>query len=231
MTKRRWGLAVAVLAAILAARLCSPSKAAPGERATPMLDAVVHFMASVRDYSVTIDAHETDASAVDDRIIRFWFREPQQAKIEVVKGPAAGTRLVWTGGDRAHVRGGIFSWLPVYLDLHDPRIVSLRGNTMLRAEFKPGLDCFVAHRDAVTESPGPKVDGQATVLVSMMIPSGVNCPADSAKDRSVTKDVLTALRSSATVVKRERYVGDTLVERWTLSEMKFNPGLTDADFR
>jgi len=196
-----------------------------------MLDAVVHFMASVHDYSVTIDAHEVDGSAVDDRIIRFWFRKPQQAKIEVLKGQAAGTRLVWTGGDRARVRGGIFQWLPIYLDLHDPRITSIRGNTMLRAEFQPALDCFVAHRDAVSESAGPKVDGQPTVLVSMTIPAGVNCPADSVKDRAVTKDVLTALRSSATVVKRERYVGDTLVERWTLSDMKFDPGLADADFR
>lgn len=228
---RRASLAGATLMLILGAGAASRSDAA-AEHATPMLDAVVHFMSTVRDYSVTIDAHETDGSAVDDRILHFWFREPQQAKIEVVKGPAAGTKLVWTGGDKAHVRGGIFSWLPIYLDLHDSRIVSLRGNTMLRAEFKPGLDCFIAHRDAVTEAPGPKVDGQATVLVTMNVPGGLNCPADSVKDRGVvTKDVLTALRSSATVVKRERYVGDTLVERWTLRDMKFNPGLSDADFR
>jgi len=230
MKLNRVACAGAMLALMLAPGMSSRSNAA-SEHATPMLDAIVHFMSTVRDYSVTIDAHEVDGSEIDDRIIHFWFREPQQAKIEVVKGPAAGTRLVWTGGDKAHVRGGIFSWLPIYLDLHDSRIVSLRGNTMLRAEFKPGLDCFVAHRDAVTEAPGPKVDGQATVLVTMNIPSGLNCPADSATDHAVTRDVLTAFRSSATVVKRERYVGDTLVERWTLSDMKFNPGLTDADFR
>jgi len=185
----------------------------------------------VHDYAVTIDAHEVDGARSDDRTMRFWFLSPSHAKLEVLQGPSAGTRLIWSGGDNVHVRGGVFSVIPLWLDLRDPRITSLRGNTILRAEFGPTVECFVAHRDAVTESPGPSSDGRATVLVTLSLPGGIGCPADSEKDRAVTKDVLTVERDDAVVLERKRYAGSTLVERWKLSDVKFDAGLTEADFR
>jgi hypothetical protein len=196
-----------------------------------VLDALVKHTAALSDYAVTIEAHEVDGTSTDDRVIRFWYRKPDRAKMEVLKGPAAGTRLEWVGGDKARVRGGIFSWFPIWLDLNDPRITSLRGNTMLRAELEPTLECFVAHRGSVTESAGPRVDGQTTDLVTLSIPGGLGCPADSAKDRAVTRDVLTVGRDTGVLLRRERYAGDTQVERWLLSDVVTNAGLKDADFR
>jgi hypothetical protein len=198
---------------------------------TPVLDALVKHTAALSDYAVTVDAHEVDGTNSDDRVIRFWYRKPDRAKMEVLKGPAAGTRLEWIGGEKVRVRGGIFSWFPIWLDLHDPKITSMRGNTMLRAELEPTLECFVAHRSAVTEAPGPRVDGQVTDLVALSIPGGLGCPADSATDRAVTKDVLTVSRDTGVLLRRDRYVGDTQVERWLLSDVVTNAGLKDADFR
>jgi outer membrane lipoprotein-sorting protein len=221
-------------AAVVAVGLATTaaSAAASAERtATPTLDAVALHMAAVHDYSATIDAHEVEGSSSDDRAMRFWFLGPDHAKLEVLKGQGAGTRLIWSGGSKVGVRGGVFSLFPVSLDLHDPRITSPRGNTMLRAEFQPVLDCFATHRNAVAEAPGPPLDGQATVLVTLSIAGGISCPGDSERDREVTKDVLTVAKATAVVQKRERYVGDALVERWVLSDMKFNSGLTDADFQ
>lgn len=221
----------AVRAVILAATIPFASGASPAPHATPVLDQIAARMAHAHDYAVTIDAHEVDGNTVDDRVMRFWYLAPNHAKLEVENGKGAGTRLLWSGGDRIQVRGGVFSVLPITLDLHDSRITSPRGNTMLRAEFGPTVDCFVAHRSAVTETPGPEVDGKATVLVALAVAGGIDCPADSAKDRSsVTKDVLTVGRDSAIVTERQRYVGDTLVERWKLSNVKFDSGLTEADF-
>lgn len=196
-----------------------------------MLDALVRHTAALSDYAVTIDAHEVDGTSIDDRVIRFWYRKPDRAKMEVQKGPAAGTRLEWVGGTKARVRGGIFSWFPIWLDLHDARITSMRGNTMLRAELEPTLECFVAHRSAVTESSGPRVDGAPTDQITLSIPGGLGCPADSAADRTVTRDVLTVSRDSGVLLRRERYVGETQVERWNLSDVVTNAGLKDADFR
>jgi hypothetical protein len=198
---------------------------------TPVLDALLKHTAALSDYAVTIDAHEVDGSSSDDRVIRFWYRKPDRAKMEVLKGPAAGTRLEWVGGDKARVRGGIFSWFPIWLDLHDPKITSLRGNTMLRAELEPTLECFAAHRSFVTESAGPRIDGQPTDLITLSIPTGLGCPADSTTDRVVTKDVLTVSHDTGVLLRRERYVGDTQVERWLLSDIVTNSGLKDADFR
>jgi hypothetical protein len=222
----------AVRAVILAATIpfASAASPSPASHATPVLDQIAARMAHAHDYAVTIDAHEVDGSRVDDRVMRFWYLAPNHAKLEVENGKGAGTRLIWSGGDRVQVRGGIFSVLPITLDLHDSRITSPRGNTMLRAEFGPTVDCFVAHRSAVTETPGSEVGGKATVLITLAVPSGIDCPADSAKDRAVTKDMLTVERDSAIVIERQRFVGDTLVERWKLSDVKFDAGLTEADF-
>jgi hypothetical protein len=215
------------LAAVISTVAVAPASAGQ----TPVLDALVKHTVALHDYAVTIAGHEVDGDTVDDRVMRFWYRKPDRAKLEVVKGPAAGTRLEWVGGAKARVRGGIFSWFPIWLDLHDRRITSLRGNTMLRAELEPTLECFVAHRGAVREAPGPRVEGLTTDVVTLTVPSGLGCPADSETDRTVTRDVLTVAHDSGVLLRRERYVGETLVERWDLSEVKLDAGLTDADFR
>jgi hypothetical protein len=233
VTQRRLSLHVASLTiAAFAAIVVQARAAEPGPHAgaTPALDLLVKHTAALHDYAVTIDAHELDGTATDDRVMRFWYRKPDRAKMEVVKGPAAGTRLEWVGGTKARVRGGIFSWFPIWLDLHDRRITSLRGNTMLRAELEPTLECFVAHRNAVKEAPG-RLNGAPTDVVTLSIPAGLGCPADSEADRVITKDVLTISHDSGVLLRRERYVGDELVERWNLSDVVTNAGLKDSDFR
>ena len=179
---------------------------------------------------MTIDAHEVDGARSDDRVLRFSFRKPNRAKMEVVRGRGAGIRVIWNGGATVHIRGGLLSLLPVTLDLQDPRVTSLRGNTMLHAEFEPVLDCFLNHRNAVTERPGPRIDGRSTVLITLERLGGIDCPGDVSRDRAVTKDVLTVVRASATVVRRERYVDSAVVERWSLRDLALNAGLTEKDF-
>jgi outer membrane lipoprotein-sorting protein len=215
------------LAAVFSMIAVAPASAGQ----TPVLDALVKHTVALHDYAVTIDGHEVVGDTTDDRVMRFWYRKPDRAKLEVLKGPAAGTRLEWTGGTKARVRGGIFSWFPIWLDLHDRRITSLRGNTMLRAELEPTLECFVAHRGAVKETPGPRVEGLSTDLVTLTLPGGLGCPADSDEDHTVTRDVLTVAHESGVLLRRERYIGDGLVERWNLGDIKLDAGLTDADFR
>ena len=200
-------LALAVPLAFAVLRGAIPAR---GEsRPTPALDRLVHRSQAIREYSATIQAHEADGDRVDDRVLRFTFSVPDHATLEATSGKGAGMTLVWSGGTRVRVRGGLFSILPVWLDLHDPRITSLRGNTMLRAQLGPALHCFEAHRDDVTE--------------------GLRCPADSARDGDVTKDVLTVTQADSKVVRRERYVGSTLVERWVLSDVVVVSGPAPTD--
>lgn len=220
-------LALAVPLAFAVLRGAIPAR---GEsRPTPALDRLVHRSQAIREYSATIQAHEADGDRVDDRVLRFTFSVPDHATLEATSGKGAGMTLVWSGGTRVRVRGGLFSILPVWLDLHDPRITSLRGNTMLRAQLGPALHCFEAHRDDVTEGVGPPVDGHPTDTIALAVAGGLRCPADSARDGDVTKDVLTVTQADSKVVRRERYVGSTLVERWVLSDVVVVSGPAPTD--
>lgn len=207
--------ACAALAAL--ALLAAPAVAA--QHATPAFDTMQRRLGDAHSYSLTVAAHEVDGSTVDDRTLHIEFDEPAHATATVVTGKGKGTSLVWSGGSRVRIRGGIFSLLPITLDLHDPRISSPRGNTILRAEFGPILRCFAAHRDALSEAEGPKVDGHATDVITLQLPGGIHCTGDAPKDSGVTRDVLTVRRDDSLPVRRERYVGDTLVERWILTDV------------
>jgi hypothetical protein len=197
--------------------LAAPAAAA--QHATPAFDLMQRRLGAVRSYSLTVAAHEVDGSTADDRTLHLDFDEPDHATAVVVSGKGKGTSLVWSGGSRVRIRGGLFSLLPITLDLHDPRITSPRGNTILRAEISPILRCFAAHRDALSEATGPKVDGHATDVITLQVPGGIRCAGDAPKDSGVTRDVLTVRRDDSLPVRRERYVGDTLVERWILTDV------------
>jgi hypothetical protein len=209
--------------------LCAAAPASSGQ--TPLLDGLVKRWAGIDDFTATIVAHEVDGDRVDDRTMRFWFRKPDRAKLEMTAGGPNGSVLVWRGGSQARVELGGLSLFPPSFDVHSGAITSIRGNTMLRPDLTSTLACFVAHRDAVKEGTGPAIGGHATQTLTLDIPGGLGCPGDPPADHDVSRDVLTIRTDDGLVVLRERFVGASVVEHWELHDLRVNVGLTDDDFR
>ena len=218
--------ACAALTSSRAALAAVGSSARAAER--PHLDALVAKYASIKGYVVDITAHElrTDGT-YEDRRMRVWLRKPDRAKVLVLDGPAAGSRVIWTGTSRVIVHPKVVSFLSLHFDLHDKRLISPRGNTMLAADLGSVLACFTAHRADVKEE--VNASSHETTL-HLHRASGVGCSGDPPIDTAVTDDVL-ALSAEGWPISRERFAGDTLVERWKLENLETTDTLTDDDFR
>ncbi|MBC5810841.1 MAG: hypothetical protein GIW95_08340 [Candidatus Eremiobacteraeota bacterium] len=218
---KRCSLAAAVIVALLA-----PQTARSG--ALPALERFDVWWSRVHDFSVTIDAYEALGSRSETSTIRYTFREPDRAKLEITAGAGRGGVVVWRGGNGvvAYKRG--FSLIKWHLDAHDARVVSLRGNSIFTPNIGRTLACFDAHRVRVAEVPGLHFDGQPTEVATL--DRGVSCADDPPEDKTITRDVVLVSPNGLPLL-RERFEGDLLIERWRLRDLKINVGLKDSDFR
>jgi len=184
----------------------------------------------VRDYTVTIEAREVRGERSAQQILRYAYRRPDSARLEVLAGPKRGSIVVWHGDDLAvaYRRGlRIFS---VRLEPWDERVTSLRGNGVLTPNFDKVLACFAGHGSRVSERRGPVVEGESTTAI-VLAHAGIACELDSPVDREVTRDVLYVSQRTRLPVRRERFAGARLVESWELRDLQLNRDLPDSAFR
>jgi cytochrome oxidase Cu insertion factor (SCO1/SenC/PrrC family) len=186
----------------------------------PALQALVTRWSQVRDFSVTIDALETSGKRTQAQQLRYEYRMPHQALLEVLNGPERGSVVVWNVGDQkatAYRRG--LALFKLRADPRDPRLTSMRGNGILTPNFAALLSCFVAHQSHVSEQRGLNVNNEPTKAIELNY-AGFACPNDSTDDRKVTRDVLYVAQDTGLPVLRERFEGKMLVERWALRDLK-----------
>ena len=194
------------------------------------LSALTLEWSHVRDYSLTIDAREFRQGRSQQEVLRYSYRRPNRARLEILDGAQRGSVVVWFGDDRASAYRRGLRLFKLYLAPSDGRVTSLRGNGVLTPNFDAILACFADHRSRVTEGPGPRVDGIPTVAIALEY-AGFTCATDSPFDRDVTRDVLYVSSKTNLPVLRERYAAEQLVERWELRDLRLNSGLTDSAFR
>ena len=194
------------------------------------LSALTLEWSHVRDYSLTIDAREFRQGRSQQEVLRYSYRRPNRARLEILDGVQRGSVVVWFGDDRASAYRRGLRLFKLYLAPSDGRVTSLRGNGVLTPNFDAILACFADHRSRVTEGPGPRVDGIPTVAIALEY-AGFTCATDSPFDRDVTRDVLYVSSKTNLPVLRERYAAEQLVERWELRDLRLNSGLTDSAFR
>jgi outer membrane lipoprotein-sorting protein len=215
--------AAAALALALAGATVAATAAAEN-KPTPALDAFGAAWANVHDYSETIIAHETtnDGKETQDRTYSYEFVKPTSALIQITDGPGKGGGAAWHGGDqvKGH-QGGLFSGVKLIISKSDPRATSLRGDQIDVASFGYELDHFLNTPGTLSEAPGPALEGQATTAVTLA--------AAPAEANGVTREVLDVSNSTHLPVKREEYVGATLVKSEEFKDLKLNPGLTVKD--
>jgi outer membrane lipoprotein-sorting protein len=201
-----------------------PTRAA----AETALDRLAGAWSSIRDYSVTIDAHEVLGQSSQDRVLRYVFRKPAQARLDLMAGTRSVATILWSGGDSVVAFRSGLSFLKIRGSAEDRRFTSLRGNGVRTAVLGDIVTCFEENRSNVHERSGPTVDGESTDEI-VLERTGVSCAGDSPADRAVTRDVIDVSRRGAILVRR-RYVGAELVEAWILHDYRINAGFDDRVF-
>jgi outer membrane lipoprotein-sorting protein len=195
-------VAVALIAVVLALGSSSTqSLPAPGA-----LDAFADAWSKIDAYSATLATHETAANSVQDRTYAFSFRKPSDATIVVTGGPGRGGKVVWSGGDSViGSPAGLLSGMKVQLAIKDPRVTSLRGDTVAMASFAWILDHFRQTAGVETQAPSDLVNGNTTTAISLAV-------ADPAADDGLTQEVLVLQDSTKLPVSIRRYAGAQLVK-------------------
>ncbi len=207
----------------IAAALAVGSIARPALAGDALAQALAAF-AKVNDYTADIVVHEVKGSDVQDRTYAYSYLKPSDVKLLIVAGPGRGSGAVWTGGDQVSGhRGGILSGIHMKVSLHDPQVMSLRGDTLDTGTVGAMLEQFKDAKGTVTEMDDRTVDGQLCDELSLK-------PADPAALGGVTRVDLYISHSSHMPVRRERYIGDQLVKSEHVTNEKINTGLTPSDF-
>jgi len=178
--------------------------------------------AAVDNYTDTITTHETDGTNVQDRVYHYAYKKPHFAKIDIVAGAGRGGGAVWTGGDtvKGH-QGGFTSFVKLNVAITDGRATSLRGDTIDKGSFQNIADELKTGKvEAATE--GATIAGVAADGVTIDLPAGT--------PGGVTKQVVYFARTTHLPLRRVTYAGDVVVKQEDFTDIKLNPGLTEADF-
>lgn len=201
--------------------------AAAGNAFPPALEAAISAFSPVQDYAEDLVVHEMtdDGKRVQDRTYTFQWKRPDFARLAIVAGPGRGQVAVWHGGEtlNAHA-GGLLSFIRITLGIHDPRALSLRGDSFTRASLDAQIRRFRDIEGSWHQAAGPAIDGQATTAVILTV-------ADPTSNHNVSKEIVYFSDASHAPVRFEQYVGKELVKYGTIKNLRVNVGLTAADFK
>jgi outer membrane lipoprotein-sorting protein len=191
--------------------------------ALPAWEAFKRENESIKDYTETLTAHEIKDGRVEDRVYHFWFAKPALVRSEIVSGPGSGSAAVWHGGDtvRGH-KGGFLAGIKLTLSVNDPRATDIRGKT-IGAAFFPVMIASFENGGKLSEAPGQPVDGAATDDVTLT-------PADPAKERNLTREVIVLSRATHLPVEHLGYEGAQVVEDEHFTDQKINVGIPPGQF-
>jgi len=231
MNKVKGALRGLVGAALLAGACAAPPAGAqaafgpPVNKPTPALAEFERTYRGVRDYTTFDVVFEqlNDGSRVQTRTYTYKVLAPNSAFAAIVSGPGTGTVAAWRGGDvvKAH-QGGQLSPIKLTIPIDDPRVQTLRGDTLDTGTFAYELQYMLATPGTLAEKAGPTIGGVATTAVTLKIKD----PAVAA----VTAVVLAISTASHLPVRRQLYVGSTVVKTETFDNTKVNVGLRQQDF-
>jgi outer membrane lipoprotein-sorting protein len=215
----------AVLLGGLLALTAAPLACRADGAAESLVSRYARGVAAVNDYSATIKIHEADGAKVQDRVVRAWFKRPSLLKVEVLAGDGKGGSVLWDGGDtvRGH-EGGFLKMIVLTLNIHNPRVTSMRGATIEQGTFPWQVEHLKTIKGRMSAEPGPIIDGDATDVLSV---EGI----DPALEQGMTKELYFISRSSNLLLRFQGFEGAQLVRESDYSDVKVNIGLTADDFK
>ncbi len=218
-----------LIGALVALTPLMPAGAAPGT--LPAFDRLQGMWDGIQDYSMTIDSHEVLGDQSAENEMRYMFKRPDHARLDIIGGHRSGSTIVWQGGNAVLAYWRRLALFKMHGDARDKNLTSLRGNGILGANMGDVIACFSANRELLREHDGPDVDGKPTDEIELPY-QNVSCPDDPPVDRgTITLDVIDLDKQTGLALMRRRYQGEQVVERWDLSDYKINSGLGDDDLR
>ena len=167
-------------------------------------------------YRAVLTVHETSGGQVQDRTYNYTFAKPHSATIAITGGPGRGGFERWDGSDTVTASpAGLLSFVKLRVSIHDPRVVTLRGDTVDMASFAWLLQHFATQGRLSTVS-GPVIEHVPTVQVTDDV-------ANPAENGGITRDVIDISTTTFLPVRALRYDGAALVKQIDISNVQTTP--------
>jgi outer membrane lipoprotein-sorting protein len=221
--KRSYVLQAAVAAGgvLLALSTCPAARA---NNTAPALEAFDAMFAGINDYTATIHVHEVKGTATQDRVYLYMFMKPHYAKTLILSGDGKGSGAVWAGTDQVSGhQGGILSGIHLKVDVHDPRAVSIRGVTIPEGLLQNVVGRYATIPGTLTQASGGIVGGVETDRLDLKV-------TDPASNDGVSEQILYLSKETHWPVRQILYSGSQIVLDESITDLKTNTGLTQADF-
>lgn len=201
-----------------------PCGALHAANSAPAITAFNQAFAAINDYTTILHVHEAKGTQTQDRVYQYSFMKPHYAKTLILDGDGKGSGGVWNGGDQiSGHQGGILSGFHRKVDLNDPRAVSLRGVTIPEGLLQRIVENYATIPGKLTQTDGGKIGGVPTDRLDLKL-------ADPAGNGGVTEQILYLSQATHWPVRQIMYAGPQIVLDETVSDLKTNTGLTQADF-
>ncbi|MBV8197677.1 MAG: hypothetical protein JO263_06060 [Candidatus Eremiobacteraeota bacterium] len=198
-----------------------------GARAANTVPATVAFdraFAEINDYSAVLHVHEAKGTQTQDRVYQYQFMKPHFAKTLILEGDGRGSGGVWVGTDQVSGhQGGLFSGIHMKVSIHDSRAVSLRGVTIPDGLLQRIVEKYGTTPGKLTQTDGGKVAGVLTDRVDLKV-------ADPASNDGVSEQIIYFSKDTHWPVRQILYAGSQDVLDESITDLKTNTGLTQADF-
>lgn len=200
------------------------STIARAENSAPAIAEFNKVFAATNDYTATIHSHETMGTRSQDRFYNYSFMKPHFAKTLIVSGDGAGSGAVWSGGDTVSGhQGGILSGLHLTVSIHDARATSLRGYTIPDGLLQNIVARYATVPGTLTQSAGGKLGGMMTDRLDLKA-------SDPVSNSGISEQILYLSQETHWPVRQILYAGSQIVLDQSVSDLKTNVGLTQANF-
>jgi hypothetical protein len=172
-----------------AAPVYSPPASLPGgqdELAQQIIAYTVGKMGVVRAYSLDMHWMQKQGGDVARGVYEIKGKAPRSTLSDIKKGKGEGSKVLFTGGDKAKVRAaGLLGAIAVDLAVTDERLRSVRGYTIPQTDLKALLDQLAdprhqarvlqrdAQRAALEVSGGPLLEGCQRMVAEINLQTGV----------------------------------------------------------
>lgn len=166
-----------------------PPAAMPGgqsELARQIIAFTAGKMGAVRAYSLEMHWMQKQDREVTKGVYDIKGKAPRSTFIDIKKGKGEGSKVLFTGGDKAKVRAaGLLGAIAVDLAVTDERLRSVRGYTIPQTDLTALLDQLAdsrhqarvlqmdAQRAAVEVSGGPLLEGCQRMVAEINLQTGV----------------------------------------------------------
>ncbi len=210
---KAFSLPIAVLAALAAFPYSAHAETLP-----PAWVAFARTWNDIAGYSATVTVFEQKGAQVQNLIVDYTFRKPSSAVVHFEQGPNAGVTLVWNGGTTltAHRGSGFLALFTRTLPLHDSLVTTIRGASIDQLSFAAILTHAQQTPGAVSQGPGPIINGVPTDAVTL-IPTGV------VRDTGLTLEVVDISTVTKLPLRVLGYEGSKLVRTIEFLDVRVLP--------